>query len=175
MKAISNEVLDVIKYATKMEIEGRSFYEHAAQITKNEQGKQVFRKLAQDEIGHIETFGSIFTKALGGEDWKAYLNGEEEKKTTVLQKLKERIERQGHQERSGDQEALRIGMELERGSIDKYQEWAINTQNSTIKELFEKIIKEEKFHYDLLQAEYDSLTGSGFWFDIAEFKMDGKF
>ena len=66
-------------------------------------------------------------------------------------------------------------MELERGSIDQYKKWATNSDNTKIKEIFEKIIKEEKYHYDLLQAEYDNITNTGFWFDMAEFRMDGKF
>ncbi len=28
--------------------------------------------------------------------------------------------------------------------------------------------------YDLLQAQHDSVTKSGFWLDSAEFQMDGK-
>ena len=42
-------------------------------------------------------------------------------------------------------------------------------------EIFRKISEEEKFHYDLLQAQHDSLTNSGFWLDSAEFQMDGKY
>ena len=175
MDDISNEIVEVIKYATKMEINGRSFYEHAAQLTNNEHGKEVFSKLAQDEIKHINTFGEIFTGVLGGDEWKEYVEQEETDKDTVLDELKARIEKQAHQERASDQEALRIGMELERGSIDKYREWAVNTQDTRVKDIFEKIIKEEEYHYDLLQAEYDNITNTGFWFDMAEFKMDGKF
>lgn len=173
MKALSKEIIDVIKYATRMEIEGRSFYEQAAQMTENEQGKKVFSKLAQDEIEHITTFGEIFTQSLGGDDWEKYVADQEERKAMVLQRLQERVEK--HPERAGDQEALRIGMELERDSIDKYRAWRDETTESSIKKIFEKIIKEEEFHYDLLQAEYDSLKNSGFWLDMAEFKMDGKF
>jgi rubrerythrin len=43
------------------------------------------------------------------------------------------------------------------------------------REIFKKMCEEEKFHYDLLQAQHDSLTNSGFWFDSAEFRMDGKY
>ena len=175
MGDIGSEIIDVIKYATKMEINGRSFYEHAAGLTKNEHGKEVFKKLAQDEINHINTFGEIFTDVLGDDKWKLYVEQEESDKDTVLDELKARIEKQSHQERASDQEALRIGMELERGSIDKYQEWAANTQDVKVKEIFNKIIKEEEYHYDLLQAEYDNIANTGFWFDMAEFKMDGKF
>lgn len=35
-------------------------------------------------------------------------------------------------------------------------------------------LKIEKQLFDLLQAQYDSVTGSGFWLGSAEFQMDGK-
>ncbi len=175
MDDLGSEIVDVIKYATKMEINGRSFYEHAAELTKSKHGKEVFEKLAQDEAGHINTFGEIFTSVLGDDKWKEYIDQEETDKDTVLEQLKARIEQQAHQDRASDQEALRIGMELERGSIDKYRDWSLKTENVRVKEIFEKIIKEEEYHYDLLQAEYDNITKTGFWFNMAEFRMDGKF
>jgi rubrerythrin len=66
-------------------------------------------------------------------------------------------------------------MELERKAIDFFEK---STREATVpqaKEIFDKICEEERLHYDLLQAEYDSVTKSGFWFDVAEFRMDGKF
>ena len=42
------------------------------------------------------------------------------------------------------------------------------------KKIFREISEEEKFHFDLLQAQYDSVTRSGFWLGSAEFQMDGK-
>lgn len=174
MSEISQEVLDFIKYATSMEIGGRSFYEHAAERTNNDHGKKVFTKLAEDEIGHITAFGAIFTEVLGTDTWEQYIDKEETGTQTVLDKLKSRLDKQG-KDRAGDLEALRIGMELERDSIGKYEQWAQKAADTKVQELFRRIIKEEQFHYDLLQAEYDNITGSGFWFDMAEFRMDGKF
>jgi len=66
-------------------------------------------------------------------------------------------------------------MELERESIDQYEKWAQETSDAKVQGIFKKIIEEEKFHYDLLQAEYDNITNTGFWFNMAEFRMDGKF
>jgi rubrerythrin len=175
MKELSKEILEAIKYATRMEIQGRSFYEHVAGVTKSEHGKKVFRKLAEDEIGHIQKFSEIFTSVLGNDEWKAYIEKEEMEKQTVLGELKARVEKRGQEEKATDLEALRIGLELERNSIDYYNKQARNTENAVLKDLFSRIISEEQFHYDLLQAQYDNITGSGFWFDMAEFRMDGRF
>jgi rubrerythrin len=175
MENISDEILNVIKYATKMEINGRSFYEHAAEITRNDLGKKVFQKLARDETEHIKIFGELFSSVLGGDTWKTYVEQEEYNKETVLEKLKTRVKKEEHQERTSDLEAIRIGMELERESINQYEKWAQETKDAKVQEIFKRIIEEEKFHHDLLQAEYDNITNSGFWFDSAEFRMDGKY
>jgi hypothetical protein len=41
--------------------------------------------------------------------------------------------------------------------------------------IFEIIAQEEITHYDLIQAQIDSVTNAGFWFDVGEFKMDGLY
>ncbi len=65
-------------------------------------------------------------------------------------------------------------MELEERAIQLFQKAADDVDDPVAKEMFQKICEEEKFHYDLLQAQYDSVTHSGFWLDSAEFQMDGK-
>ena len=174
MSDTSQQALEFIKYATSMEIGGRSFYEHAAERTTNEHGKKVFLKLAQDEIGHIKSFREIFTEVLGTDTWEQHVDKEETETRTLIDKLKKRLDDKGHEQRAGDLEAIRIGMELERNTIGKYEQWAKEATETKVQELFKRIIEEERFHYDLLQAEYDNITGSGFWFDMAEFRMDGK-
>jgi rubrerythrin len=65
-------------------------------------------------------------------------------------------------------------MELEGSAITFFQEAAAATDDPDAKKIFLEISEEEKFHFDLLQAQYDSVTGTGFWLDSAEFQMDGK-
>ena len=91
--------------------------------------------------------------------------------TPLALKLKERI-RSG--EGKGDTEALSIGMQLERDAIEFFQQAAAESDDPVARKIFNDIVEEEKFHYDLLQAQHDSVTNSGFWLDGAEFQMDGK-
>ena len=175
MGKISSEILNVIKEAIKLEINGRIFYEHSAEVTENKLGKKMFQKLAQDEIGHIDTFGQIFSSIVGSEEWKKYISEEETKdKSSIIEDLKSKFKK-GKEEKSGELGAIRIGMELERKSIKFYEKSANETNDQKAKEIFRKITDEEKLHYDLLQAQYDYITKSGFWFDVAEFRMDGKY
>ena len=172
MKEISREVETAIKEAIRLEINGRKFFIHAADITEHEKGKKMFRFLADEEVKHMEIFGKLFSQILNSEDWKQYIRDEELRgESSLIEKLKERMK---NEEGKGEVEALRIGMELEQNAIDFFGKAVFSADDSTAKKIFREISEEEKFHFDLLQAQYDSVTHSGFWLGSAEFKMDGK-
>ncbi len=176
MTDISGDTLNVIRESIRLEINGRAFFEHAASVTHNELGKKMFNKLAQDEVGHLHTFGQLFTSVIGSDDWKKYVKEEELKGTSsVIEGLKARIANEEKANRSGELEAIRIGMSLERNAIEFFEQSAKSTGDKNTQTIFNKICDEERLHYDLLQAQLDNITNSGFWFDIAEFRMDGKY
>lgn len=172
MSKISKDTEDAIKDAIILEINGRKFFNHAAEVTHHPKGKKMFLHLAEEEVKHLETFSNMFNEILGGSDWKKDLIPDDVSgEAPLVEKLKESMK---SAEGKGDVEALRIGMELERNAITFFQEAAAATDDPVAKKIFLEISEEEKFHFDLLQAQYDSVTGSGFWLGSAEFQMDGK-
>ncbi len=172
MREISREVEDAIKEAIRLEINGRKFFMHASDITEHEKGKKMFRFLADEEIKHMKVFGKLFSQILDSEDWKQYIRDEELRgESPLIEKLKERMK---NEEGKGEVEALRVGMELEKSAIDFFSKASFGADDSMAKKIFREIGEEEKFHFDLLQAQYDSVTHSGFWLGSAEFQMDGK-
>jgi len=172
MTKISKDVENVIREAITLEINGRKFFNHAAEVTNHPRGKKMFLHLAGEEVKHLETFGKLFSEILGGTDWKKEIKPEDVSgEAPLVEKLKQSMKKE---EGKGEIEALRIGMELEQDAIDFFQKAAAGTDDPVAKKMFLEISEEEKFHYDLLQAQYDSVTGSGFWLGSAEFQMDGK-
>jgi rubrerythrin len=173
MKKISREVKTLIEEAIKLEINGQAFFKRAADITHNELGKKMFHRLAEEEVKHLDTFSRLFSSVIKSDDWKKQVKKEELKGTSaVIEELAGRMKRA---EGQSEVEALRIGMELEQKAIDFFSQSAAAMSDPAGKEIFEKIADEERFHYDLLQAQHDSVTGSGFWLDSSEFQMDGKY
>ena len=175
MDRIDNQVLGIIKEAIKLEINGRKFFHHAEDVSQNELGKKMFQKLANDESRHLKEFGELFSKVLKTEDWKKFVSQEEKGDSSLIEELKLRMKNHDRAKGTSEIEALRIGMELERKAIDFFEKSAQESSDSKAGEICRKISEEEKFHYDLLQAQYDSVTNSGFWIDVAEFQMDGKY
>ncbi|UCE39733.1 MAG: ferritin family protein [Candidatus Aminicenantes bacterium] len=172
MSKISKDTENAIRDAIILEINGRKFFNHAAEVTHHPKGKKMFQHLADEEVKHLETFSKMFNEILGGSDWKKDLIPDDVSgEAPLVEKLKESMKQE---DRKGEVEALRIGMELERNAITFFQEAAAATDDPVAKKIFLEISEEEKFHFDLLQAQYDSVTGSGFWLGSAEFQMDGK-
>ena len=68
-------------------------------------------------------------------------------------------------ERTG--EAMKTAIEMEKSGHRFFMEASNN--------VFTRILEEEKNHYDLIQAEIDSINHSGFWFDVHELRMDSQF
>jgi rubrerythrin len=174
MADLSPEVVEAIKMAIQLEKDGQAFFKAAAAKTSNSLGKKMFEKLASDEINHLKTFQEMFDSLTGGKDWRHVVQGYSPAKHPPLfvtdDTPKSRAEKS-----EGEVEALRDAMEVERKAIDFFSEAAENAGDSMARQIFERIKEEEVLHYDLLQAQYDSVTNSGFWFDIQEFQMDGKF
>jgi rubrerythrin len=173
MEKLTKHVEKVITEAIKLEINGQSFFNHAAGVTHNELGKKMFLRLAEEEVKHLEAFSRLFTDVIKDKDWKKYVKKEElAGESPVIEELKARMQRA---EGKSEIEALRIGMELEQKAIEFFEKSARESDDPVAGEIFRKICDEERFHYDLLQAQYDSVTHSGFWLDSAEFRMDGKY
>ncbi|MGQ9671645.1 MAG: ferritin family protein [Candidatus Aminicenantales bacterium] len=173
MKKISRDVKILIEEAIKLEINGQAFFKKAADLTHNELGKKMFHRLADEEVKHLDAFSRLFSSVIKSEDWKKQVEREKLKDSSpVIEELEKRMRRA---EGQSEVEALRIGMELEEKAIDFFGQAAGAMGDPKAKEIFKKIADEERFHYDLLQAQYDSVTGSGFWLDSAEFQMDGKY
>jgi rubrerythrin len=62
MTKISKDVENVIREAIKLEINGRKFFDHAAEVTHHPRGKKMFLHLAKEEVKHLETFGKLFSE-----------------------------------------------------------------------------------------------------------------
>ena len=172
MKETNKELIEIAREAIRLELNGKAFFDHALEKTHNELGKKMFRQLAQDEIRHLDTFRQLFGSIIKDEEWTNLVQEEKEGNSSVIDELKSRMKKE---QKAGELEAISIGMELEKKAVDFFETSARKTSHPQAQEIFEKICKEEQFHYDLLQAQYDSVTNSGFWMDISEFRMDGKY
>jgi rubrerythrin len=174
MPTISDKTIEAIKTAIQMEEEGYQYYMDAAEATDNEMGQEMFRQLAKDEMTHRRTFEAMFDKLADAATWRKLASETPGVSELPVFKAKSK-ELQKSKGMVADANAVRVGMEKERLSIEYYEKAARETNDEQARVIFNNIMEQEEFHFNLLQAELDSLQRTGFWFDTAEFRMDGKF
>jgi rubrerythrin len=162
-----------MKTAIEMEKSGHRFFTDAARQVKNEAGRKVFTRLAAEEMVHLQVFEKIFTALTDGTDWKKAIPEVEPAKRVPY------FDDAAKQFKAGDLSVeldyLRKALELERKAIGFFEQALKEAGAADAREVFSRILEEEQSHYDLIQAEIDSVNGSGFWFDVPEFHMDGRF
>jgi rubrerythrin len=172
MGEISPDMMEAIKMAIQIEKDGKKYYEEAASKTNNELGKKMFESLAKDEMVHLETFQKMFDTIAGKEEWRELAEGSP--KVGKVPIFDEEVSEKSKPD-TNDIDALRVALDNERDSIELYKKASEEIKDSLARKIFTKIREEEEYHYDLLQAQKDHLTKSGFWFDVGEFQMDGKY
>lgn len=174
MAKITPEVKEAIKTAIQLEKDGRQFFEQAAEDTNNELGKKMFQKLAADEVRHLVTFEKMFKTLADPETWRELLKSGAPRVRMPF--FAEKAENRSPAERgAGEVSALRQALGVERKAIDFFKKVAQEAHDPEASRIFELIAEEEISHYDLIQAQIDSVTNAGFWFDVGEFEMDGLY
>jgi len=160
--------------AIDLEKNGREFYLNAADKTESESGKKIFKMLAHEESLHLATFEKMLKSLDTETDWHEMIKDYPQARQVPVFDQKEKPDHV-RRPKTDELEALRIAMKQEREAIEFFDKVKNLAEDETTKKVFDFVREQEVYHYDLLQAEYDSLANTGFWFDSAEFRMDGKF
>jgi len=164
-----NEALGV---AVQLEIKGRKFYQEVAEKTENPTGKAIFLRLANEELVHLQTFQRMIQQDPDLSRWRELSKEPPAKPAIPL--FDEKARASLKRATADELEALRIAMRQEKEAIDYFESVAQQAGDEPSRSILRFVRDQEVYHYDLLQAEYDHITQTGFWFDAAEFRMDGK-
>jgi len=151
----------------------RDHYAKGAEKIQDERGKKVFETLAREEQGHVDYLQSrldawVKTGKVEPGELKSILPSVEwikEARKKVARKPSKKIAEKT------ELELLSVALELERKTSTFYKE-LVDTLDSQHRELFERFLEIENAHVALVQAEIDSLTGMGAWFDFLEVSFE---
>ena len=177
MGYLNEHLAEVVRSALALEFNGEYFYLQAAEATQHPKGKAMFLELAKQEQGHVEEIGILFSGLLGEAEWKQLLAeaAENPRTSEVVTQLSATVRARGHGEVADDTQALRLAMELERRAIQFFEGLKIHTEDPAMIKMINTMAEEERFHYDFLQAQLDSVLNVGIWLDSTEFRVDGRF
>ena len=159
------DVKDAIETAIQMEKDGYSFYEKAAAQTSSDIGRNIFKSLAADELLHLEVFQKLFDKKIGKDEWYDLVNTSNKYvDIPVFPKDLEKVE--GANPDTNEIDALRIGMDSEKRSIDYYTKIREDSSDEELKKIIDEIINQEKKHYNILEGEFHHINSTGYWFEL---------
>ena len=143
--------------AMRAEHEGHHFYRMAAQTTADDKGKQVFERLAAEELDHFEFLKGQYKAVLetGKPDADLKLGPRSDltgKSPIFSDKLRARVG-DAHYEMT----ALAVGIQLELGAERFYTKAADEAPDPDVAAFYRELAAWEKGHYEALLAQQDDL------------------
>lgn len=165
-----------ITTAIEFENKVHTTYLAAAEETADPTGKRIFGTLAQEELGHIKYLESCLAK--WKESGKLTITALEtvipssDKIEEGLARLKDRIEERADP-RPAEVEHLRRAIRAEMETAEFYRRMVDELAGDEGK-LFERFLEIEEGHLAIVNAELDSVSNNGSWFNMPEWKwQDG--
>ena len=146
-----------LKTAVQMEADGYNFYNMVADTTQDSRGRQVFRTLANEELGHLNFLKLQYKSVVetGRVDSAASLGLRQDLAGSSPIFTDEVMKRIGsaHIEMS----ALSIGIQLELGSIKFYEDQARRAPDADVRKFYDELVKWESGHYHALLRQQELL------------------
>ena len=148
----TDQLLEVVKNAIRVENDGYQFYRMAEEKTEDPKGKEVFASLAKDETNHMQILKSLYQsiKEKGEyefdetKDMKHILETISES-PIFSKEFKERVEQVQF-----EMAALSVGILLEKNSIEFYTKSAQQSEDKDVKMLFNYLADWEGEHLRVL-------------------------
>jgi len=165
---VQEYMLQALKDAVQMELEGRQFYLEAAKQVKSAGVRDVLEYLAESEKYHIQKFNEIYQSLQKDPAWTeslaAFKPPQHEPYVCVMAMAKESQASGG----ADDLQALRTGIKMEECAIDYYTKLAKETNIPLARRFFMSVAHEERGHYLMLMDMHNYLTLPEDWFYVKQ-------
>ena len=162
---------EAIQTAIEFENEVRDVYKSAATEAVDPVGKRVFTALANEEQGHVDYLESRL------EEWRrtgtvnpVALETAVPSREVIAEAAENVSEGMSDVDHGTELKMLGKALEAERKTSSFYRKMVAELPAEG-QELFERFVEIEEGHLAIVQAEMDSVTGTGAWFDVLEVKL----
>ena len=156
----------MLKTALEMEERGKLFYEGAVKTCENPLARDIFQKLHDEEISHTARIEHIYKGVVRPEDWLAEIEDAGPPPDDLGQYFAQLARSAGGKIRAhtADFEALDVGIEFERASLAYYADCLAKASDPLEKRFIERMIREEKDHFETLRELRRYLADADAWF-----------
>lgn len=154
--ALSKELCGILAIGVDKERKAHDLYLEAAEKTFHQLGKKMFARLAEEEAKHEKLLASwaaegacpVIAAPPVDKDWLT----QQLKKVAAAEKPN-----------TGDLEAIELGRQMEKKSIQFYLDCAAKAPDKPSKDLFMRLKGEEDKHLALLTDLYEYMANPGVW------------
>jgi rubrerythrin len=173
MDATEREEVQAVRHLVRMETVGYEFYDRLAARTEDPKGRQLFERLRDEEIEHMQLGRQYLHELLGDEEAARILASD------VLDEgpfagwwVFPPAGDQRVDARTEEVQAVQVAIDAEKRSEEFYRDRLTRTDDEKGRWMYEKLAAMEHRHVQLLAWELDYLTKTGYWMDIAEFDVE---
>lgn len=152
--------LDVIAQAMLNEIEGYEFYKLAANQIGTGESKDAFMELANEELKHVQYLKALFNSLKENKDDDLKLAFESKPPSPDIYNWK-KVDRQYSDLAMS---VFGIGIQLEKASIEFYEDAKAKTEFKEAKELYDLLIEWEHVHLEQFTDQYN-IYKEDWWYD----------
>lgn len=165
----AKRVTEVLQSALQMEVDGKEFYQQAANRSKNRLAKELFERLAAEEDDHRKKFQEIYDGIKKGREWPevaAPTHGPMKFRAV----FKDALEELGTDIKVSESEleAIKTAMNRELQTYDLYRSRSEESNLRLEKEFYKSLAGEERGHHLALLDSYEFLTDPAGWFTVKE-------
>lgn len=164
--------VEALQIALDTEKKGYKFYKIAARSSKDPKGREVFEHLATDEIEHMGVIATVFESLTNNEPWMTYEEAMEKYGETPREKIIFPDVPEEAQEGFDDLKALEEALEFEKKAVQFYTKQAEQAADEKARTFYKNLIEIEESHVTIIQAELDSLMGTGIWLGFQEISLE---
>ncbi|MGC9468521.1 MAG: ferritin family protein [Anaerolineae bacterium] len=152
------KLIDVLAEALKLERDGEKFYNTMVHRVEDEDGKAMFKQLAEDEVDHYNYISRQYEALQEGKGWSAIPEMELVESIDAVslvfppdEKVMEELP-----ENPDEQDALLFGLSIEDKSFKLYHGSAERADDPEAKKLFLQLAGAEQRHFEILMQRYES-------------------
>ncbi len=168
-KLIEEAIVKALEYENRV----RDVYREACEKSKDPIGRKVFGVLADEEQGHVDYLeAKLVALRSSGEVTPGDLHTVLPTKEAIeagVEGLRSELAETG--DRATEEALLRRALALEEETSNFYFSMVKTLPEEGIA-FFNPFLAIEQGHVSIVQAELDSVTGMGFWFDYQEFDLE---
>ena len=166
---------EAIVVAIDFEKKVRDHYLRGAKDIPEPLGRKVFSTLGKEEQGHVDYLEHCLAEwKKSGKVPSVPLKSILPKGAKWIDEEKKKLQGKGKRAASKTElDALKTALQHEKAAAAFYHKLVAELPAQE-RPLFDKFLGIEDGHLQLVQAQLDSVQGMGFWFDVAEFRLEAE-